>query len=384
MYYGGSWTHLTALNAGLTYNWNIRAMVDGSVYPFPISSCTPLAWNTGSIATGTSTASATFTLSNAASGTLTVTGATDLSTTAFSTTFSAAAVSLTSGQTYDFTFSFDPTAVNTFNETFSIYTNVDTINITLDGISTPACALVNTYPYVEDFEGGLTIPQCFTSIDNDGDTYEWQVSGTLTAHNGTNCATSASWDPSVGALMPDNFLVTPQFEITSNNLKLKFWYAAQDPAYPSDVFDVVVSTTGNNPADFTDVIHSQIIMDDVWTEVTLSLAAYNGQNIYIAFRHYNCTDWYVMKLDDISVDMYIGVNDMDKSSVNVYPNPTTGLLNVANAENAVVNIYNMVGEVVATATNVSTMDISNLENGTYIVKVVSDEINSTKKITLVK
>ncbi len=81
----------------------------------------------------------------------------------------------------------------------------------------------------------------------------------------------------------------------------------------------------------------------------------------------------------INIDNYQTSNDF-----NVYPNPTTGLLNITNAENAQVNVYNMIGEVVATATNVSTMDISNLENGTYIVKVISNNSTSTKKITLVK
>ncbi len=77
-------------------------------------------------------------------------------------------------------------------------------------------------------------------------------------------------------------------------------------------------------------------------------------------------------------------NNTLKSNIILYPNPTTGLLNITNAENAIVNIYNMVGEVVATATNVSSMDISNLENGTYIVKVISNNSATTKKITLVK
>lgn len=384
MYFGG-WAHLTDLAPTLTYNWNIRAMVDGTMPTIPVAACTPLAWNAGAIETNSSITSGTFTLSNSAGGTLTVTSATDLSATPFSTTFTAGAVNLTAGQTYDFTFSFDPTIDGTYNETFTVVTNGGTINITLDGMAYPPCTIISSYPYTEGFEGAVFPPLCWTMNDADGDTYNWEVRDTSWGtHSGMYCAVSSSWMSTTGALTPDNYFITPQFDITAANLELKFWTAAQDPSYPSDYYSVLVSTTGTAPGDFTE-IYNETIPDDVWNEKTLSLSAYNGQQIYIAFRHYNCTDWFYMKLDDVSIDYATSVNDINESNVNIFPNPTTGTLNISNIENANVVVYNTIGEVVLSLTNVNrTIDVSELAEGTYVVKVVTENNVITEKVTLVK
>ena len=72
------------------------------------------------------------------------------------------------------------------------------------------------------------------------------------------------------------------------------------------------------------------------------------------------------------------------SEINIYPNPTTGLLNVINAENATINVYNTVGELVKTVTNTNTVDLSDVQNGTYIVKVITNDNIVVKNIVLTK
>ncbi len=60
------------------------------------------------------------------------------------------------------------------------------------------------------------------------------------------------------------------------------------------------------------------------------------------------------------------------SAISIYPNPANNVVNVANAENANIVIVNVIGEVVATVNNASsnqTINISNLANGTYFVRV---------------
>lgn len=60
------------------------------------------------------------------------------------------------------------------------------------------------------------------------------------------------------------------------------------------------------------------------------------------------------------------------SNISVFPNPANDVLNVANAENANITIVDMIGNVVATVDNASSnqsINISNLANGTYFVRV---------------
>lgn len=98
--------------------------------------------------------------------------------------------------------------------------------------------------------------------------------------------------------------------------------------------------------------------------------------------------WY---LDEIYVYncATLAVEDAQKqNSISVYPNPTSGLVTIQNKSNSNlknVEIYNVAGQLVqkfnvSNAKNAS-LDMSQLTNGTYVLKVVSEtESNSVKVI----
>ena len=75
------------------------------------------------------------------------------------------------------------------------------------------------------------------------------------------------------------------------------------------------------------------------------------------------------------------------SEVSIYPNPTNGILNIKNAENSNIAIYNLLGELLISKkcnSAFSTINVSGLAEGTYIVKVVSEKNITTKKISVIK
>ena len=154
--------------------------------------------------------------------------------------------------------------------------------------------------YSEGFEDGI-IPEDWTVVDADGDTYNWDIAADgIEAHTGDHCVLSSSYINGVGALTPDNYLITPQIQVGAG-ASLDFWEAAQDPAWAGEHYYVKVSTAGTDPADFTDIIHDETLVDGDWHEVNVDLSAYAGQQIYIAFEHCEVTDMFAMKLDDISI-----------------------------------------------------------------------------------
>ena len=82
-----------------------------------------------------------------------------------------------------------------------------------------------------------------------------------------------------------------------------------------------------------------------------------------------------------------GVQASTKEAVSLFPNPTNGVLNVANATDATIQIWNMLGQKVAEvnhANNFERIDLSNYSNGTFIVRIITDDQTITKKINLVK
>ena len=178
------------------------------------------------------------------------------------------------------------------------------------------------------FEEGL--PEGWTIIDANGDGYTWVLTSDIPAtwtyyasltldwyHDGSNAICSGSYINGVGALSPDEYLISPLVNLT-NTSQLSFWVAATDANYAADHFGVFVSTTGTNPSDFTSVQEWTLTAKSegkaggsasrdgrgsrlaTWYNYTVDLSSYAGQ-AYIAFRHFNCTDQYIMCLDDIEL-----------------------------------------------------------------------------------
>ena len=181
----------------------------------------------------------------------------------------------------------------------------------------------------EDFENGM--PEGWTIIDANNDGYTWCLTSNIPStwtyyagmtldwyHNGSNAICSGSYINGIGALTPDEYLITPQVVLGPGS-ELSFWVAATDVNYPADHFGVFVSNTGTNPSDFTLVEEwtltakkegkSGIARESrdgnglrigSWYNFTVDLSAYTGY-AYIAFRHFDCTDQYILAIDDVEL-----------------------------------------------------------------------------------
>ena len=71
------------------------------------------------------------------------------------------------------------------------------------------------------------------------------------------------------------------------------------------------------------------------------------------------------------------------SEVVVYPNPSTGIFNIALQEDASVSVTDMLGKVIYTnkvKSGNNTIDISNYQSGIYLLNVTSENGSVTKKL----
>ena len=163
--------------------------------------------------------------------------------------------------------------------------------------------------FFEDFEGltGNALPDGWTTIDADGDGQDWfsftpddvdDKYGNPTVFD-TSCATSASFNSNTqSALNPDNWLVSPQLDLQGN---LSVWVRAQDPDWAAEHFAIYLSTTGTDVADFTTTLVAETEATDEYVEYTADLSAYEGQQGYIAIRHFNCTDMFRLNVDNFTI-----------------------------------------------------------------------------------
>ena len=161
-----------------------------------------------------------------------------------------------------------------------------------------------------DFEKGIS---GWTNIDADGDGFQWIESGMKLGptygHESQFCMFSQSYDNDFEVLHPDNYLVTPEKYKIGKDASIEFWACAQDKYYPYEHFGLAVSTKGNTSADdFTTI--KEWTLDSVaptrdqgeWIKYSVDLSNYEGQEIWLAIRHFNCFDQYFMALDDVTLN----------------------------------------------------------------------------------
>lgn len=215
----------------------------------------------------------------------------------------------------------------------------------------------------EDFDNGL--PTTWLAVDVDEDGYTWEGSTTTTSyfqsgtdlsgsgHEGSNgFVLSGSFSNVYGALTPDNWLITPAVNLTSN-ADLTFWVCAQDASYAAEHYGVYISTTGTAIADFSLIYEETIDADGgsrqqgAWKQKTVDLSNYTGQTVYIAFRHFNCTDMFILNIDDVEIFA-------QPSDPTIVANPTsldfgTVLLGNNNVKQVAITSYNISTGITATA-----------------------------------
>ena len=212
---------------------------------------------------------------------------------------------------YTFSVTANRTLVANFTAQYTITVTPNPVaggNVSINGRSDRE---VITYDFEADFTAQEILD--WTIIDADGDGLCWYIRPTglesLGHNNSQGFVTSASYQNV--ALTPDNYLVSPQGQYSS----ISFWACAQDAAWPQEHFGVAVSTTNNTSASAFTTIQEWTMAAKAtrsnqergtnelgtYYEYTVDLSAYAGQNIYVAIHHFNCTDWFRLNVDDITL-----------------------------------------------------------------------------------
>ena len=99
-----------------------------------------------------------------------------------------------------------------------------------------------------------------------------------------------------------------------------------------------------------------------------------------------------VKLIICSIQLPLSVADTTFSNLKIYPNPTTGFVNIdlgnQNLEsNSIVKLFDIQGRIISTKemkTAVDNVNISNLSDGVYIITIENGSSKTTKKIVLAK
>ncbi|NCC46794.1 MAG: PKD domain-containing protein, partial [Bacteroidia bacterium] len=117
------------------------------------------------------------------------------------------------------------------------------------------------------------------------------------AHGGDRCGAFFAANGAVN----NDWLISDQITLGTGS-SFTFWARSASATYPNEQFNVKLSTTGNAIANFTvNLTASTVTTTTTWTQYTYSLAAYDGDPVYVAIQCVS-NDQFALLVDDIEIN----------------------------------------------------------------------------------
>nr|MCR5658824.1 choice-of-anchor J domain-containing protein [Bacteroidales bacterium] len=182
----------------------------------------------------------------------------------------------------------------------TVSSTVNSDRITGLFIAEPTCTNneARSLPFNETFENGETDWPCWTKIDADNNNgtavsyWHRAGEGECTSWHGHYCVRHpTSTAAQEGWLISPRLILQPEYNAT---LTFRSWSN-------SGVNKSVLVSTGSNPS--TTSSYTEVWSNDEcqgWSNVEIDLSAYQGQNIYIAFKYNDGNDTWL--IDDVDVE----------------------------------------------------------------------------------
>lgn len=260
---------------------------------------------------------------------------------------------------------FEPVDEGTFEAELVFDTSAGDVVIKCTGVAKSREGIL----LLEDFEDDAAK---WTIIDNDGDGLYWDLASNLLGgehekfvHSGEQAIVSMSYNYNLGGLTPDNWVFSPEFTIPAEHdtdVMLTWWTAAQvGDEYIGDNYTVYISdkdaTQEFNENDWTE-LYTEIVENVEWEQREVEISEYAGKTCRLAFRHHDCENHWMLKIDDVIVfDGTTGIKAIDNSNKNVVSQ----------------EFYTIDG-----------LKINNPETGIYIVKTKYDDGTMAAKKAIFK
>ncbi len=270
-----------------------------------------------------------------------------------------------------------------------------------------AAFTMNAQIFFDDFNGEILDATTFDkweSIDLDGDGNFWEVFDAANVGDGVSSlftgfgADSDSWEGD--AFTPDNFLITKDpidlTNATGTTISFLVGTYQTNGTFLDDKYSVYMTAS----SDLVDIlaatpIDTRLVSDDVTGDaedgsnsaalVSIDASAFDGQMVYLTFRHYESVDVNSVLLDDITVDGTLGLSDESFNGFNYFIDANNVLNLRANTSLENVQLFNVLGQQVVSQklsnTN-ETINLASFETGIYIAKVSIE--GTTKSFKIIK
>lgn len=266
---------------------------------------------------------------------------------------------------------------------------------------------INAQIFSDDFNTETVDATTFanwTSLDEDGDGNFWEVfdadaQGYAWIMSGLG-VDSDSWEGGT-PFTPDNYLITAQpldlTDVTGTTVSFIVGTYQTNGTFLDDKYSVYL-TASNDPAIISGEtpILTRFVGDDVTASagdgsdsaalIIIDASAYDGQVVYLTFRHYDTSDQNSVLIDDVVVDgIVLGTNDVTFQGFRHYVDASSQLQLKSNSNMENINLFNVLGQQVLSQklnNTTETVNLSGFTSGLYIATVTIE--GQTKSFKILK
>lgn len=243
----------------------------------------------------------------------------------------------------------------------------------------------------------------WNSIDEDGDGNFWEVfdadaQGYAWLMSGLG-VDSDSWEGGT-PFTPDNYLITSQpIDLTGvigTTVSFIVGTYQTNGTFLDDKYSVYL-TASNDPAVIAGEtpILTRFVGDDVTAsagdgsdsaaEISIDASAFDGQVVYLSFRHYDTSDQNSVLIDDVVVDGTLGTADISFQGFRYFVDANSQLQLKSNSNMEKIAMYNVLGQQILSQklnSSTETINLSGFTSGVYIATVTIE--GQTKSFKIVK
>jgi photosystem II stability/assembly factor-like uncharacterized protein len=363
---GVSWGHLSE-NPDLNYNWNIRANLTGT----PLNQWLSVAPASGTITPGNSDV-------------LTVTfDATDLEPGTY-TAFLRVVSNDPSNLLIDVPVTFEVLPAGAVTSIVLDFETQEDWVMTFDPWSVKDVDGAGTYGFDAATFPNMYSPMAFIAFNPATVDPPMTDDPEIQPHGGVRFG--ACMDAADPTYLNNDWIISPQTTLGMNS-SFTLWVKSYTDQYGLERYNVLISTTDNDPASFTSISGPTYSEAPItWTQVTFDLSDYDGQTVYVAIQCVSA-DAFIFMIDDVSLDFTVGVPDVQQDmNIAIFPNPVTNQMNITSGvEMTQVEIFNQLGQKTISKVVKDTrfsLNTTGFDKGVYVVRIISDEGVVTKKITV--
>ncbi len=228
----------------------------------------------------------------------------------------------------------------------------------------------------EGFETAVP-PLCWDTFQGGAGTRVWEQSdanplvGTYSAYANFENSGGANeqWLVTGVITVPDNYSLT--FDVTDD-------YASD---YSSTLVIKATTDGGTTYSDLLTIAEADVTAD-TYSHFVVDVAAYGSTDTKFAFvmMDDDGDNWF---LDNVKLEFVSEIEDIANNLVNIYPNPSTGLVNITATENSTIKVVDIAGRIVEEFSVNAFEEINFTQSaGMYVVQVESNGNASTHKLII--